>query len=135
MLRPQNSPALQLNFDPGRAVPYDLDSRIQHDPEPIRIAGMVTELIGLCLDKALEPTLIYTEVVLLREPAGCVFEREVMCLQNELYTGDFARREQQRDLPKTKRSKTFVPAFARTQNQRHNTPQPFLGGSGVSTRQ
>ena len=40
-----------------------------------------------------------------------------------------------RDLPKTKRSKTFVPAFARTRNQRHNTLRPFRGGSGVSSRQ
>jgi hypothetical protein len=80
ILRPQNSPTLQLNFNPGRVVPYDLNSRIQHDPETVRIVGMVTELIGLCLDKALEPTLIYAEMVLLREPARCVFECEVMCL-------------------------------------------------------
>jgi len=49
--------------------------------------------------------------------------------------GGFARREYQRDLPKTKRSKKFAPAFARTRNQRHNTLRPFRGGSGVSTRQ
>jgi len=54
---------------------------------------MVTELIGLCLNKALEPTLIYAEMVLLRKPARCVLESEVVCLQSGLFTGDFARRE------------------------------------------
>lgn len=52
---------------------------------------MVTELIGLSLDKALEPTLIYTKVVLLREPARCIFESEVVCLQSGSFMGNFPR--------------------------------------------
>ena len=80
ILRPQNPPAFQLDFDPGRVMSYDLNGRIQHDPETARIVGMVTELVNLFLGEALEPTLIYAKVVLLRKSARCGFECEVMCL-------------------------------------------------------
>jgi hypothetical protein len=73
-----------LSFDPGRVVPYDLNSGIQHDPETIRMVGMVTELMSLLLDEALESALIHTEMVFLREPARCDFEREVVRLEGRL---------------------------------------------------
>ena len=41
---------------------------------------MVAELMGLLLDDALEPTLIYAEVVFLRESTRRDFECEVMRL-------------------------------------------------------
>ena len=44
------------------------------------MAGAVTELIGLDLDDALEPTLIHAGMVLLGEPARCAFECEVVGL-------------------------------------------------------
>ena len=86
ILRPQNSPALQLNFDPGRVIPYDLNGRIQHDPGAIRIIGMAAELVSLLLHEPFEPTLVYAEMVLLREPARRDFKCEVVCLERRLFT-------------------------------------------------
>ena len=86
VLRSQNSPTLQLNFDSGRVISYDLNGRIQHDPWTIRIFGMVTELVGLRLDEVLEPTLVHTEMIFGRKTAGCYFKREIVCLLSGLYT-------------------------------------------------
>jgi len=81
VLRPQNFPTFQLNLDPGHAVPYDLNGRIQHDSETIRIIRMVTEWVSLPPDEVLEPTLIYAEMIFLREPARRCFECEVVRLE------------------------------------------------------
>jgi len=134
ILRPQNFPTFQLNLNPGRVVPYHLNCRIQHDSETIRIIGMVKERMSLPLDKALEPTLIYAEMVFLREPARPRFECEVVRLEGISRVGP-TWKEYRGDSPMMMRSKMFVLAFVHTRNRRYSIPRPFLEGSGVSTRQ
>ena len=90
ILRLQNFPTFQLNLDPGRAAPYDLNGRIQHDPETVRIVRVVKELTSLLLNDALEPALIHTEMVFRREPTGCGFECEVVRLERKLRRGAYA---------------------------------------------
>lgn len=124
ILRPQHPATIQLNLDPGRIVPYDLDSRIQHDSEAVQIIGVVTEHVSLPLDEALESTLVYAKMGFLRKTASLVFECKVVRLEGTSWMGSMWE-EYQGDSPKMKRSKMFVPGFVHIRNRRYSIPRPF----------